>query len=214
MKHLIAVLSAAVLTAFLLGSCSSKDASVASENSPAGLTEGGASSVDSQANKGADKSSKTESAEAQSAETETAAKDEETDGVKKDEKPDTEGVEQKNVKLIVKDQKTAGQIVVQQVSTSRDGWISIHKSQADGSIELPKDIGEARVDAGDNEDVIVDLWETPAIGDELWVLLHIDAGDRGTYEFPEKDLPVKKNGETVARSFVIKRNEAKKDDAE
>jgi hypothetical protein len=115
-----------------------------------------------------------------------------------------EGVDQKNVKLSIKDQTTAGQIVVELVETSRDGWVSVHKSKSDGSIQAPDSIGEARVDSGENKDIVVDLWESPAVGDKLWVLLHIDAGEHGLYEFPGTDVPVLKNGETMARSFVIK----------
>ena len=82
-------------------------------------------------------------------------------------------------------------------------WLSIHRAQEDGGILLPDSIGEARVDSGDSEDIVIDLWEAPDIGEKLWVLLHIDGGERGLYEFPGKDAAVKKNGETMARSFVI-----------
>ncbi len=202
MKHLLAMLSTAFLVAFLLGSCSSEETSVTSEKPSADLTEGSASKSEGQEAK----ATEIQAVEAKTAEAEPDKA--------KTEKPDTEGVEQKNVKLLIDDQQTAGQVIVKQVSTSRDGWVSVHQSREDGSIRLPESIGEARVDAGDSEDVIVDLWEAPAIGDKLWVLLHIDAGERGTYEFPEKDLPVKKNGETMVRSFVIKGEEKKADDAE
>ncbi|MGB3788914.1 MAG: hypothetical protein WA949_12955 [Phormidesmis sp.] len=123
---------------------------------------------------------------------------------------DEAGVNQKSVKIVVEDQSTAGQIVVEEVATARDGWISIHKSNEDGGIVLPDSIGEARVDSGDSEDIIVDLWDAPYLGDKLWALLHIDSGDRGTYEFPGPDVAVKKDGETMARSFRIKAE--KKDD--
>lgn len=215
MKHLLAVLSTAFLAFFLLGSCSGKDVPVTSATStqpPANLREG--SSGKSAAGKPEGQEAKASEIQSVEAKTAEVTKDEAKIGEANTEKPDTEGVEQKNVKLLIDDQTTAGQIIVKQVSTSRDGWVSIHQSDEDGSIRLPDGIGKARVDAGDNKDVIVDLWEAPAIDDKLWALLHIDAGDRGTYEFPEKDLPVKKNGETVARSFVIKGKEEKKDEAE
>lgn len=128
---------------------------------------------------------------------------EEATGLDEAAREDIEGAEQKNVKLVVEDQATAGQIIVKTVATSRDGWVSVHKSQADGSMQAPESIGQARVDSGDSEDIIVDLWEAPAVGDKLWVLLHVDAGDRGLYEFPDKDVAVYKNGEIMARSFKI-----------
>ncbi len=123
-----------------------------------------------------------------------------------------EGAEQKNVKLVVEDQATAGQIIVKTVATSRDGWVSVHKSQADGGMQTPESIGQARVDSGDREDIIVDLWEAPAVGDKLWVLLHVDAGDRGLYEFPDKDVAVYKNGEIMARSFEIESSDQAADE--
>ncbi len=127
---------------------------------------------------------------------------------------DLEGVDQKNVKLVVSDQDTAGQIIVAEVSTARDGWISIHKSNVDGSIQLPDSIGQARVDSGDSEKVVIDLWDAPYAGEKLWALLHVDAGDRGTYEFPDKDLAVRKNGEMMARSFKIKGKDKDKEETE
>lgn len=133
---------------------------------------------------------------------------------KGDDEKDTEGVEQKNVKLEVDSQKTAGQIIVKKVATSRDGWVSIHNSREDGSIVLPESIGEARVDSGNSDDIVVDLWEAPYVGDKLWVLLHIDAGERGLYEFPSKDVAVRKNGETMARSFTIKGEEKEEEGEE
>ncbi len=125
---------------------------------------------------------------------------------------DEEGVDQKNVRLVVKDQSTAGQIIVEEVATARDGWVSIHKSNEDGGIVLPDSIGEARVDSGESEDIIVDLWDAPYLEEKLWVLLHIDSGDRGTYEFPGADVAVKKDGETMARSFYIKEKEEEEDE--
>ncbi|PZO14195.1 MAG: hypothetical protein DCF25_15175 [Leptolyngbya foveolarum] len=129
------------------------------------------------------------------------------------EEEDIAGLDQKNVALLVSDQRTFGQITIKKVATARDGWVSIHKSKPDGSIQQPDSIGEARVDSGDSEDIIIDLWEAPAVGDKLWALLHIDAGERGLYEYPGKDAPVKKDGETVARSFVIQSDQAEKEES-
>ena len=130
--------------------------------------------------------------------------DSEADENSEDEDQDeTDGIDQRNVRLVVEDQMTAGQIIIKEVATARDGWVSIHKSQENGGILLPDSIGEARVDSGDSEDIIVDLWEAPYVDEKLWVLLHIDNGERGQYEFPEKDQAVRKSGESMARSLVI-----------
>lgn len=197
MKYLFILL----FTTLSLTSCSRGNSTVATSNAP---TEDASNTTESPENSA-------EPADAQATnegDAEDNAKDE-----KDDDKNDTVGVEQKNVKLEVESQKTAGQIIIKKVATSRDGWVSIHQSRADGSITLPESIGEARVDSGDSEDVVVDLWEAPYVDEKLWVLLHIDGGERGTYEFPEKDVPVRKNGEIMARSFTVKgEKEEKKED--
>ncbi len=197
MKHL----SIALLTAFLIIGCSQDD-TITIENPPADLIEATTE----------DTATDTETAEAEESPEADAEEAEDSEADKDDEKPDTEGVDQENVKLVVQNQITVGQITVKKIATSRDGWVSVHKSKEDGSIVLPESIGEARVDSGDSEDIIVDLWEAPDIGEKLWVLLHIDGGERGKYEFPEKDVPVKKNGEMMARSFTIKGEEKKDED--
>ena len=201
MKHLLVVLSALL---FLSG-CTGSDTPVADREGTEDLvvTEPDAES--------GDETTDEEPAE-DAAEDETdAEEDEAEDDAEED---DTAGLEQKNVKLVVNNQETAGQIIVDTVATSRDGWVSVHKSKEDGSIQQPDSIGEARVDSGDSEEIVVDLWEAPDVGDKLWVLLHIDAGERGTYEYPGKDAPVKKNGETMARSFVIQGEEDDEEDEE
>ncbi len=197
MKYLSTALSASLLTVLLAIGCSREDTTITLENPPADLTE----TVEVEEPE--------DSAEAE-LDTDEADAEEKED----DQKSDAEGVDQQNVKLEVKNQKTVGQITVKKIATSRDGWVSIHKSQEDGSIVLPDSIGEARVDSGDSEDVIVDLWEAPDINETLWVLLHIDGGERGKYEFPGKDVPVQKNGETMARSFTIKGDTVKSEEKE
>ena len=199
--------SAVLLALLLLAGCSTDGGIVSSNpsaNSSAEVTPKSSQPSDAES---ADK----DAADASKADAETAAADEaQTDEAA----ADLEGVDQKNVKLVVSDQDTAGQIIVAEVSTARDGWISIHKSQADGDIQLPDSIGQARVDSGDSEKVVIDLWDAPYAGEKLWALLHVDAGDRGTYEFPDKDLAVRKNGEIVARSFKIKGKSEAKDQKE
>ena len=202
MKYLLVVLS----TLLFLSSCTGSDAPVAEGD---GATEivisepDGETAEDPAAEDSADEDPAADEAEGESEE--DAAENKEDDKV---------GLDQKNVKLTVNNQKTAGQIIVKTVSTARDGWVSVHKSKTDGSILLPEGMGEARVDSGDSEEVIIDLWEAPAVGDKLWVLLHIDGGERGTYEYPGKDAPVKKNGETMARSFVIQGEKEEKKESD
>lgn len=192
MKHSFVALFACLLTATLLGGCSRED-TISIGNPPDAAAEVSEDDAES---------------ETDSEDTETETDDE------GEEESSVEGVNQQNVRLEVSNQKTAGQIKVAKVATSRDGWVSVHKSKEDGSIVVPDSIGEARVDSGDSEDVIVDLWEAPDVGEKLWVLLHIDAGERGKYEFPGEDQPVKRNGETMARSLVIQGDEDDEEDEE
>ncbi len=208
MKHLLFGLSVLLL----LTNCANVGTPVAEggNNSNPMISEAdsstGAEASDAKANdaKANDAKDSSEDSKTQ-ADSDDTEKDESKDEAKEE---DTAGLEQKNVKLQISDQRTSGQITIKKVETSRDGWVSIHKSRADGSIQQPDGIGEARVDSGNSEDIVVDLWEAPAVGDKLWALLHIDAGERGLYEYPGKDAPVKKNGETVARSFVIQSDKA------
>ena len=205
MKYLLTVLCALLL----LTSCSG--------NTPTANVED-PSEVTSEANAdSAEEASSAEDAGEENAENDEASEDADADAADEEtgvSEEDTAGIEQKNVVLEVDNQKTFGQITIKKVATSRDGWISIHKSKADGTIQQPDSIGEARVDSGDSEDVVVDLWEAPAVGDKLWALLHIDAGERGTYEYPGKDAPVQKNGNTMVRSFVIQGENDKKGEEE
>ena len=203
MKYLLIAFSAV----FVLTACSGDKNITVLEEAAQDTTEAvSEANADSVAGEGIEENN----GKAQESEGSEQASDDETAG----DEEDTAGLDQKNVKLIIKNQTTAGQIIVEQVSTSRDGWVSIHKSEEGGGIQLPDSIGEARVDSGDSEDVIVDLWEAPDIDEKLWVLLHIDAGERGKYEFPGKDQAVRKNGETMARSFVIEDPNPDKEEAE
>lgn len=192
MNHLLSAFMASLL---LIGCSAISELSSDLSGAESTSTDSSSAEID-EVNEAPEASTEAESTEADSAET---AEDE-------------EGVNQKNVKLVIRDQTTAGQIVVEEVATARDGWVSIHKSNQDGGIVLPDSIGEARVDSGESKDVIVDLWEAPYIEEKLWVLLHIDSGDRGTYEFPGEDVAVKKDGKTMARSFYIKEDSQAEDE--
>ena len=213
MKQSTAALFALILSATLLSACSQEDTTISIENPPAELGE-----ANEDADTTADNTADNTADDAADAEEKDSDEDGEEEGDEdgEDKQSDTEGTEQQNVKLEVSSQQSYGQIKVAKVSTSRDGWLSVHRSKEDGSIVLPEGIGEARVDSGDSEDVIIDLWEATEVDEKLWVLLHVDSGERGKYEFPEKDAPVKRNGEMMARSLTIKgeeKGEEKDEDA-
>ncbi|MGC1217627.1 MAG: hypothetical protein WA883_09140 [Phormidesmis sp.] len=205
MRYLLALLS----VGFLLMGCTGGDTANNRAIAPEGSSEDSPAAAENpddievaEADEASDSADEDESATADEEGADENGGDEE--GSDEEGEDDTVGLNQTNVELVVKSQTTGGQIIVETVATARDGWVSVHRSQSDGSILLSEGMGEARVDSGDSEDVIIDLWEAPAIDEKLWVLLHIDAGDRGEYEFPGKDQAVQKNGEIVARSFTIK----------
>jgi predicted lipoprotein with Yx(FWY)xxD motif len=78
-----------------------------------------------------------------------------------------------------------GTVTVASVTSDVDGWIVIH-AQAEG--RPGPIIGWAPVQAGENQDVMVEIDSAAATG-TLYAMLHVDAGTAGTYEFPGDDVP-------------------------
>ncbi|MCL7454278.1 MAG: LPXTG cell wall anchor domain-containing protein [Anaerolineae bacterium] len=102
--------------------------------------------------------------------------------------------------VTVSDQEiVADTVTVDEVISDGPGWIVIHAEQdgAPGPV-----IGWAAVEDGTNTDVSVEI-ETANATDELYAMLHIDAGVMGTYEFPGADVPAEVDGEVVVESFSI-----------
>jgi hypothetical protein len=77
-------------------------------------------------------------------------------------------------------------VTIPKVTATQDGWIVIH-AQANGN--PGPDIGHAAVKAGDNNNVVVTIDPSKATP-VVYAMLHIDAGTKGTYEFPGADVPV------------------------
>jgi LPXTG-motif cell wall-anchored protein len=92
-----------------------------------------------------------------------------------------------------------GTVTVDTVVSDGPGWMVIHADQdgAPGPV-----IGWAAVEDGENMDVVVEI-DTEAATDTLWAMLHIDAGEVGTYEFPGADGPVPVEGEVLVEPFAI-----------
>lgn len=67
------------------------------------------------------------------------------------------------------------------------GWVVIHLDDDGAPGEV---LGQAEIPEGTSTDVTVTL-DSPLQGDAtLWPMLHVDAGEEGTYEFPGDDVPV------------------------
>ena len=93
-----------------------------------------------------------------------------------------------------------GSITVANVTATVDGWIVAHVDEngAPGKV-----IGQTAVKAGENKNVVIKLSENVAAGSKLWPMLHIDAGTKGTYEFPGPDAPVSVNGNIVMKQITV-----------
>ena len=92
-------------------------------------------------------------------------------------------------------------VTVPRVVTPDAAWIAIH----DERNLLPANvIGWASVEAGENEDVQVEL-DRELIPDEpLYAMLHTDRGQVGTFEFPGPDEPVvDADGDPIAPTFLV-----------
>ncbi len=92
-----------------------------------------------------------------------------------------------------------GTVTVDQVVAAQDGWIVVH-TQKDGGIGPV--IGYAPVSAGTNTNVAVEI-DPEAASNTLYAMLHVDAGEPGTYEFPGPDGPVVLDGKPLAPAFQV-----------
>nr|WP_290669426.1 hypothetical protein [Ardenticatena sp.] len=102
----------------------------------------------------------------------------------------------------VSDQVTDGTtVIVDRVVSDGQGWIVIHQD-ADGK---PGPImGFAQVQDGENTSVAVTLTTPATDGQKLWAMLHTDAGEMGTWEFPDgPDAPVKIDDAIVMAPFMV-----------
>jgi LPXTG-motif cell wall-anchored protein len=92
-----------------------------------------------------------------------------------------------------------GTVTVDQVVSDGPGWIVIHAQQdgAPGPV-----LGHAAVQDGENNNVSVEI-DVANATQTLYAMLHTDAGQVGTYEFPGADTPVQVDGQVVVQPFAI-----------
>ncbi len=93
-----------------------------------------------------------------------------------------------------------GTLTIAEVVSDGAGWIVIH-AQADGK---PGPIlGVAPVAAGVNSNVVVEVDAANAT-ETVYAMLHTDAGEMGTFEFPDgADTPVKVGDKVVLAPFTV-----------
>lgn len=92
-----------------------------------------------------------------------------------------------------------GTVNVTRATMNGDGWVVIHAD--DGGAPGPV-LGYAPVADGVNANIKVDI-DSDAATDTLYAMLHVDAGEAGTYEFPGADEPLTENGEVVMTPFAV-----------
>lgn len=92
-----------------------------------------------------------------------------------------------------------GTVVIDQVVAAEAGWIVIHVDADGGPGPV---IGFAPVAAGRNADVVVEI-DLEQATPTLHAMLHLDAGQLGTYEFPGDDVPVRAGDAIVMVPFQL-----------
>jgi heme/copper-type cytochrome/quinol oxidase subunit 2 len=95
-------------------------------------------------------------------------------------------------------------VVIAKVVSKGPGWLVIH-TQADG--KPGPVIGYSAVRDGANLNVVVAV-DTKRVTDNLYAMLHIDAGTIGAYEFPGTDAPVMAGGAMVNVPFAVSQAQA------
>lgn len=108
--------------------------------------------------------------------------------------------------VVVNNQAIAnGTVTISEVISDGAGWLVVH-AQADGK---PGPIlGFSPVFDGENSNVVVEI-DTDEATEILYAMLHTDAGETGTFEFPDgDDTPVAVDGQVVTPSFSILDSEA------
>jgi predicted lipoprotein with Yx(FWY)xxD motif len=92
----------------------------------------------------------------------------------------------------------SGKVIVDQVVSDGPGWVDVHIQNPDGT--RGTDIGYSAVHDGVNQNVVVTIDPSKATA-VMYAMLHKDAGEAGTFESPNPDVPVQVNGQTVMQPF-------------
>jgi hypothetical protein len=112
--------------------------------------------------------------------------------------------------LTVSDQSISqNTIIVSNVNLDQDGWIVVHASEQGGPV-VPDIISEpVLVEAGESSEIEVTLNDFSSLSDgaSVWVMLHTDDGEAGTYEFDGSnglDAPITtEEGEIVMSEITL-----------
>jgi hypothetical protein len=98
-------------------------------------------------------------------------------------------------------------VVMDEVKVRSDSWIVVHPPAPGGGPDASTALGVSFVMHGTTERVPVELEAEVAPGTTLYAMLHADTGDVGTFEFYEdagEDPPLRREGNPVVDSFVVR----------
>lgn len=115
--------------------------------------------------------------------------------------PPTLEPQEETSSITADDQTSDGTQVVVASATivGSDGFIVVHRD-ADGA---PGEVvGHAPIPEGTSTNVTVTLDEPVETG-LYWPMIHIDAGELGTYEFPGDDVPLKVDDQIVMVQITV-----------
>lgn len=88
----------------------------------------------------------------------------------------------------------SGVVTVKQVDSAGPGWMVIHATTDDGGPGAI--LGYTPVVAGSNHNVTVEI-DLAGATDQVFAMLHVDAGVTGTFEFPNGDDVPARSGEQI-----------------
>ena len=109
-----------------------------------------------------------------------------------------EAMEQMAPSVTVSDQDASdGTVTIEKVVADQPGWLVIHITKGGGPGPV---IGQSPVSEGDNSNVEVAIDLNQAT-QQLFAMLHFDAGTEGVYEFPGDDAPVRVEDQLVNEPF-------------
>lgn len=92
-------------------------------------------------------------------------------------------------------------LTLPKVVLNNDGWVAIHADKGGVPGEI---IGQVAVSAGEHKDVKVRVSvDGSNVTPIVHAMLHVDAGIKGTFEFPGADVPVTANGVAITGSFQV-----------
>lgn len=113
--------------------------------------------------------------------------------------------------IVVDDEVTVqdGTLIINSVSISEDGWVVIHRDN-NGAPMVPEIISVPKqIDDEPTTNVTIELKDGEQVqdGETLWVMLHVDNGESGVYEFDTVDgvdAPVTDSqGDIVTVPFTV-----------